>query len=218
MNVKSSEGLHTFMYANIRGLLLKSNRSKPSILSDYLSMNNGLGLSICETWLDGGINDAEIQIENYTIFRSDRNNRERGGVASYVRNDLKCVKSFSYSNSVVEALIVKCKMLDTLFIIIYRPPDTKDEEWKDALTKIDESIRLCQANGDYKSIYIMGDFNMKNVKWDQNVMVLSQYMTSQEETLNVFLSDWCLCNYVSSATRESNIVDWILTNDGDLGW
>ena len=48
---KNSEDLHTLMYANIGGLLLKSNRSKPSILSDYLSMYNGLGLSICETWL-----------------------------------------------------------------------------------------------------------------------------------------------------------------------
>ena len=62
----------------------------------------------------------------------------------------------------------------------------------------------------------MGDFNMKNIKWDQNVMVLSQYMTSQEETLSVFLNDWCLCNYMTCATRENNMLDWILTNDSEL--
>ena len=96
--------------------------------------------------------DAEVQLDNFTIFRADRSIRERGGVACYMRNDLKCVKSFSYSNSVVEALIVKCKILDALFINIYRPLDTKDKEWSDALEKIDESIRLSQANGDYRSI------------------------------------------------------------------
>ena len=67
------------MYANIRGLLLKSDRSKTSILSDYLTMYNSLGLSICESWLNDEISDAEVQINNYSISRMDRSDRERGG-------------------------------------------------------------------------------------------------------------------------------------------
>ena len=109
----------TFLYTNIRGLLLLSNRNKPNIIKDQLELYNGLGISITESWLDSDISDAEVQIEGYTLFRADRSGRSRGGAACYLRKDLNCVIFEEYSNSVVEYLIVKCKILDTLIVTVY---------------------------------------------------------------------------------------------------
>ena len=45
-------------------------------------------LSINETFLDKSIYDSEVNIENFSIFRNDRN-RNGGGVALYIHTDLR---------------------------------------------------------------------------------------------------------------------------------
>ena len=42
---------------------------------------------ITETWLDGSISENEINVENYTVYRKDRN-CEGGGIYIFVRNSL----------------------------------------------------------------------------------------------------------------------------------
>ena len=42
----------TFLYTNIRGLLLLSNRNKPSIIKNQLDLYNGIGISITELLLN----------------------------------------------------------------------------------------------------------------------------------------------------------------------
>ena len=48
---------------------------------------NATVIGICESKLDTSVLDAEISIDNYKILRCDRN-KQGGGVAYYVRNDL----------------------------------------------------------------------------------------------------------------------------------
>ena len=169
----------TLLYVNIRGLLLLSNRNKTSIICDQLRLYNGIRISLTETWLNSEINDAEVEIPDYTLgYRADRNERVRGGAACYLRNDLKCVKVCEYSNSVVEFLVVKCKTLDTLFITVYRPPDTSNSEWNEAVVKLEEVINLTKANGDYSTLMITGDFNMKNLKWNDGMISIRTEMST----------------------------------------
>ena len=44
-------------------------------------------IGICESKLDASVLEQEINIDNYKILRCDRN-RQSGGVACYIRNDL----------------------------------------------------------------------------------------------------------------------------------
>ena len=104
---------------------------------------NSLGVILTETWLTSDINDAEVNIDGYTIYRSDRKVRMRGGAAIYLRNDLNGKLESSYSNTVVEYVIVKVKKLDTLFISIYRPPDTSNNEWSLAIKSLNDDINMC---------------------------------------------------------------------------
>ena len=64
---------------------------------------------LSETWLNENVTNAEIQMQDYEIFRADRLSRARGGAAIYVRKDLQCKQIFNFSNTVVEAVILKCK-------------------------------------------------------------------------------------------------------------
>ena len=44
-----------------------------------------MGLS--ETWLDGSLLDAELEVPGFSLYRKDRN-RRGGGVMVYVSNDI----------------------------------------------------------------------------------------------------------------------------------
>ena len=48
-------------------------------------------IAITETWLDKKIEDAEVDIPGYKIYRKDRD-ADGGGVAVYVRNDLSVIR------------------------------------------------------------------------------------------------------------------------------
>ena len=44
-------------------------------------------IAITETWLQPFMHDAQVALENFNIFKTDRVNRDRGGVVLYV-NDM----------------------------------------------------------------------------------------------------------------------------------
>ena len=48
---------------------------------------NAAVIDICESKLDASVLEQETIIDNYKILRCDRN-RQGGGVARYIRNDL----------------------------------------------------------------------------------------------------------------------------------
>jgi len=72
------------------------------MLGDTLSDKNSLCIFLTETWLNCNIEDAEVLIEGYTVLRSDRTDRLRGGAAIYMKNELFPKKVASFSYSVVE--------------------------------------------------------------------------------------------------------------------
>ena len=94
-----------------------------------LENDSSIGIFLSETWLEESIYDADIQMDNFNIYRSDRIIRQGGLVALYLRKELNSKIFSAFSNSVVETLIVLCKKLNTILICVYRPPSTKDEEW-----------------------------------------------------------------------------------------
>jgi hypothetical protein len=72
------------VFLNARGLLGKLEELK------VLAMEKALDIiGITETWLTGDVDNAEIAMEGYTVFRRDRYEvkmGKHGGVALYVRD------------------------------------------------------------------------------------------------------------------------------------
>ncbi|KAI5756571.1 hypothetical protein M8J77_025980 [Diaphorina citri] len=114
---------------------------------------------ISESWLKPSISDNIVNIPGYVLVRHDRTDRRAGGVAIFLRNDLKhkVVMSSSVSshdNRNVEflavELVLRCVRL--LVVVVYKPPNVHQ------LGELYDFITLSIPN--YEHIIMMGDFNI----------------------------------------------------------
>ena len=104
-----------------------------------------------ETKLDSSVLNEEIEIDGYTIERSDRN-RRGGGVACYIRNNLSYNIKENFSDEIenlfLDIMLPKTKPI--LLGVVYRPPDQPD-----FVEKISEGI-INSTNFDNQQVYIWG--------------------------------------------------------------
>ena len=152
---------------NIRGLWLHSNRNKVKYLRDTATESNAPFIVLTETHLKPEILDAEVKIEGWSLYRTDRGPlKSHGGVAIYLRNDLIGQLVASHSNNQCESLVVKVKTLNMLLMCVYRPPDATVENFC-------ETIEICQRAIDdvtekdpkVRDVLILGDFNLPCISW-----------------------------------------------------
>ena len=135
--VRDSNGA---LYANIRGVYPKSNRTKLCYIRDMASESNSAFLILTESHLTADVMDAEVSVPDYVLYRADRAVRSHGGVMVYVRTDLSSQLVTSHSNSYCEVLAVKVKTLNTLLICVYRPPDCPYAKFEEAMNVCQEAI------------------------------------------------------------------------------
>ena len=126
-------------FDNTQRLITPSGRTKSGFLHDQALNNNSLLVAVTETWLNSGVLDAEVShnMPGYHILRCDRSGRDGGGVAVYLRDDLTGDVLGTFDNGVCQLLAVKVHQLDTSVAVVYRPPDTRFEEFKPMLRKLD---------------------------------------------------------------------------------
>ena len=152
---------------NINRLLTPSGHSKVGFLYDQAVRNNSLFVGVTETWLHSGVMDAEVSqsFPGYSLHRSDRQGgRQGGGVALYVRDDMSCDILASYAavhpqrgGSVCELLVVKIHQLDTVVCVMYRPPDTRLEEFGSVLQCLSNTLSSLPTPA--PTVILMGDMN-----------------------------------------------------------
>ena len=113
-------------------------------------------LGITELKLNSSVSNQEVNINGYSVLRSDRN-RNGGGVACYVRTDLCFNSRDVFSNSIehifFHILIPKVKPI--AIGIFYRPPNVNNflETFFNDLKHIDL----------HKSkVYFLGGFNVNS--------------------------------------------------------
>ena len=134
------------------------------MLKDSLDCDNSIGVFLTETWLSQDILDAEVTLEGFNLFRGDRVGHSRGGAAIYLKEKLNGRFSKAFSNGVVDCVVATSKVLDSVFVSLYRPPDTKLQEWKCALETLSSEIELLQANGMYQRVLVGGDLNFQDLQ------------------------------------------------------
>ena len=208
------------IYCNIRGLWLQSNRNKVKYLRDTAIQSNAPFIALTETHLKPEILDAEVKIEGWSLYRSDRGpGKSHGGVAIYLRNDLIGQLVAVHSNSQCDTLVVKVKTLNLLLMCVYRPPDSTVENFG-------ESMKICQKSIDdvtekdtkVKDILILGDFNLPCISWPsgkiyQKEVAQKSREKKQAENLVSFVENNFLENYIKTATRGMNTLDLAFTNN-----
>ena len=177
-------------------------------------------IGITETKLDKSVLDSEIDIENYTIIRRDRN-RNGGGVACYIRSDI-CFNELNIFSSEVENICfnILLKNLQTISIgVFYRPPNQNR-----FLEEISKDFN--KLHTEKNEVIILGDLNinlLQNGKYSLNIKNTS---SSEKVTIHPllkqykqFISNFDLTQLIMNPTRvtceTSTLIDHILINSDE---
>ena len=126
-----------------------------------LSQHNVDILCLCETFLNETFSNNEVSIENYKLFRKDRQTNG-GGLVIYVRDDIPCEQLTCFGNS-LESLWVQIKQPNSKSFVlscVYRPPSSK-VQWMEDFSVMLENPLLIE-----KECIILGDFNIDLQKGD----------------------------------------------------
>ena len=163
-------------------------------------------IGISETWLRSNSPNL-FNLNNYKLFRSDRNKGRGGGVALYIFNEHRVrVRSDIHiegcEDLFVEIVTEKCK--NKIIGIIYRPPCNIPDTF---LEKLDECLSIITREN--KEVYLMGDFNIDMNKSDNLSLKLENTLMS-----------YAFNHHISNPTRITNtsktLLDNIFSNNQDL--
>ena len=150
-------------------------------------------VAVTETWLKPDICDSEILPENqYTIYRRDRvDGRRGGGVLLAVKSNV-----LSFRRCEIEPLrteILVCELLPSnskklTICVCYRPLDFSN--FNTALESL--LVNLYKDGNDRSRLYLLGDFNYRNINWHTNTTIEESGMATDFCQLidSYFLSQW----------------------------
>ena len=230
-NVQIEEKPWKILYQNIRCLVSENSRRKIDYFKEFTSVNDVLLINFTETWLDETIND-DAKINGYKEFRSDRVGVKQGGVAIYIKDELECDILATVCKNKCEMVAIKSQALNTINIVIYRPPKTKGEDFYYVLDKVEDILKNM---GNPNPIILMtGDFNFPFIEWNKNKfnsfngctfkynvninVTLDERM--QFEKLNKISEKYNLIQAIEEPTREENgnkdTLDLFFTSDIDI--
>ena len=115
-------------------------------------------MGVSESWATEFINDAELHIEGYNMYRKDRKGARGGGLILYTKNNIRAGVNEEFSNEEFAESIwcnVELNKQRLLVGLCYRSPtstDTNDEQLRSVIEKA-----VLRATTHH--VLIMGDFN-----------------------------------------------------------
>lgn len=198
-------------YQNVRGLNTKLNKFYNAVSAcDYQI------LACTETWLHGGVGDAEIvDTARFLVFRSDRDREvtgcsRGGGVMLIVDNNLTAevvkLPSFSHIKSAhVDAICVRIGEPSRSFflIVLYVQPSANSETFNDIFEL------LCTVDFMYASdVLLVGDFNITEYASSRNSFISSNKIRIFNNMVTFFGLQQT--NFVMNS--HDRILDLIVTN------
>ena len=209
---------------NVEGLKTSAS-SSVMFVRDVLEEYNLIFILLTETWLRDQV-DAELAINNYTLYRADRSRQKKrrgrnsGGVAAYVKNDVAANVRFVYSSEVIEALCLELETLNLVICIVYRQPDdpigghrSKAEEFSEFVDRFNDEIASLPTPT--PNIMLAGDFNLPHASWPSGTP--NQGATPEERKMLEILTNLSTQNFLVQVTdqpthRAGNILDLLFTN------
>ena len=217
------------IHANIRGLNPKSNQTKLPYIKDQTKLTQIPYMMFQETHLNEHVCEAEVSIENYSMYRSDRKmGRQGGGVCTYVRSDLAVKQVFIHSNGFCESLATDIPELDLAIINIYRPPGCATQMFKETVEEIKCFIeKIENESNKTPTIICGGDFNVGMLgAWKRNNIEAFKASVQNKDKIDknkgqavllvAFAEEYFMKQAVKQGTKFDNILDIILCNDHNL--
>ena len=209
---------------NIQGIVTNNSKKKIDYLKEYTKENKIILMNITETWLNKTIKE-DAEIEGYKIFRGDRKEKKNGGAAIYLYDRIEAEQICELSHKKCEMVAIQIPEIQTINIVVYRPPKTKLQEFEIILNKIQEIFSNLDKPD--PTIILSGDFNFPFVKWKRmtNNSCSWEYISNtnatidekqQFEKLMEICNNQCMLQTIEEPTREENTLDLIFTNEVSL--
>lgn len=180
---------------------------------------------LSETWLDESINDSELQLQNYDIFRCDRSiltssKKTGGGVLIAVKKSLKGSFVPLIDSSYEQVLVqIKTKVNTILISAVYIPPLSSDEYYKGFVDNIQNSIVNFMNSVSICDLFIIGDHNLPGYQWVRNGSHSTAVGFHQNRDIRIgaeSISDLCsiysLIQYCPFNNVAGNILDLVFSN------
>ena len=196
-------------HTNIRSLTTSERLSDvEDILINYYQHDI---IALSETHLSPSVNNDILNLDNYTLFRKDRN-RHGGGVAFYCKSTILCKRRSDLEADDIEILWIEARIGNRKFLLssCYRPPGQTAAEIDRFLNHFQLSVELAIDEGP-TAVLILGDFNDRSCSWYSNHSnsEIKNKLLDLSNTLN-------LKQYINEPTRGNNILDLLFTNKPDL--
>ena len=98
--------------------------------------------SFSETKLNSSLPDAQFQIDNFTMYRSDRTGNGGGGIITYVRSDIPSRRRPDLEKGKAECLVIELliKSERWCFMTYYNPPKTLNDTFRSNFSHILDKI------------------------------------------------------------------------------
>ena len=150
----------TAAHVNINSI---TARCRLDELSLFASINDIDILCLSETKLDNSVHPSLFTLDNFHDPLTRHRDRNGGGVAIYVRNNLAVKRLTNLEIGEIEWVwcLVKIKRSTIIICTLYLPPNLSSVQHATFFEKLNESFALAQAFSP-DNILILGDFNAGN--------------------------------------------------------
>ena len=192
---------------------INSIRGKKLELLAFIDFHQPHVVAIQETKTDSSIATSELFPETcpYSVYRKDRN-IHGGGVMLLVHKDISHMPITELEND-SESVWVKVFANKTSHFVAswYRPPGSTSEEFQLFREQLNY-IRTHHKGKKLPSVYVLGDFNFKDIDWPNRLSKWGSTLSlSEGQILIDIMNDHGLEQMVHFPTREKNTLDLILT-------
>ena len=166
-------------------------------------MNRADVLCITESWLTPQIPDSAVNIPGFNLFRNDRTNAMGGGVCTYLRHDIPCKRLVECESPDVESLWLHLRphslprsISSITLCVVYHSTANGNPENEALCHHIRKNLDALLIKQPNALVLVTGDFNP----------------TSTGINLKDLTRPNSLKQLVTFNTRDSGILDWLMTN------
>ena len=171
-------------------------------------------IAICESWVKPFISDGQLHIDNYSIYRADRESSNNGGVLLYIHNSITIDISSSFDDDVCSVIICLSKSRKCIIASVYRPPGADDQSFANVIEFIQSFIDKHRNNNlNLYSTIIFGDFNFPGITWSDSSFRFPNSSNLSLSAFKSFIIKNFFTQYVNDCTRKCNVLDLFLTDN-----
>nr|VZH99524.1 unnamed protein product [Spirometra erinaceieuropaei] len=198
-----------FMYTNAQSVLSKLDEHRIHTYDLHPDV-----ISITETWLSEQVDDRELMLPGFQLFRRDRENRRGGGIITFVKNGLHASEKTAQLTCSTEALwlTIRAPGSQSLDILtLYRPPRNDP----DADAQLLEELRLFSTR---PTTLIVGDFNAPHIDWSSASADCSEAAFDQQllrTSDNLLLTQHVMFPTRVREGQQMNCLDLVFTKSSD---